>query len=446
MNNKRNNRNQWDIGSLIIIAVAFSIFWPLGIFLILKKLGIFDSVSAKKPATDSARRARGEKYKIMTDGREAESIEYLASAVGISYESALRDLQQMVSEGYFGSQAYINYVDKTLVLRPPARTSSAASKTTQHGRSSSTTRLGTQQPQQPQNPSQKQQSVYGALPTVLMLVGILLFLFGLGTLRGAVKALLADGFAASLWVLIRGVFLLLGGGASFLVRGGMKRRMKRIAAYSSVMASEDCIALIELASRSGVSLRTLRRDLEVMTEKNLLGPGAYVDVGAGILVLNPKARKEPEKAAPADDEDRYKAILRKIRQINDDIPDPDVSERIDRMEDLTAKIFKAVEEKPEKLPQIKSFMSYYLPTTLKLLRSYADFEKTGAEGENVTAAKADIERILDTLVDGFRKQLDKLYEADAIDISSDIDVLETMMQRDGLSGDGSGFGQVSSGH
>ena len=109
------------------------------------------------------------------------------------------------------------------------------------------------------------------------------------------------------------------------------------------------------------------------------------------------------------------------------------------MEDLTSRIFQAVQEKPEKEPQIKSFMSYYLPTTLKLLRSYADFEKSGASGDNISSAKAEIERILDTLVDGFRKQLDKLYESEAMDISSDIDVLETMLRRDGLTGDGSAF-------
>ena len=109
------------------------------------------------------------------------------------------------------------------------------------------------------------------------------------------------------------------------------------------------------------------------------------------------------------------------------------------VENATARIFNAVREKPEKEPQIKSFMSYYLPTTLKLLRSYADFEQSGADGENIRAAKAEIERILDTLVDGFKKQLDKLYESDAMDISSDIDVLESMLRRDGLAGDGSAF-------
>lgn len=445
MNDRKNNKNQWDIGSLIVIAIAFSFFWPLGVFLILKKLGVFDFSSNKKTMTDSARRARAEKYKVMTEGREVESIEYLASAVGISYESAMRDLQQMVAEGHFGSQAYINYVDKTIVLRPPQRSSADATRSSSQNRSSSAASSGGQSNQSQKSAAQKNNSLYSIVPTFLGAIGLLLFLFGLSSLGSALKAFIADGLVSSLWDIIRGAFLIIGGGASLLVRGSMKRRMSRIASYLSFISGEDSIALADLASRTGVSMRTLRRDLEVMTEKGLLNQGAYIDIGAGVLVLNPKARKTPEKSAPVDDENRYRVILREIRQINETIPDKDVSDRIDRIEELTAKIFNEVEEKPEKLPQIKSFMSYYLPTTLKLLRSYAEFEKSGAEGENVEAAKADIERILDTLVDGFRKQLDKLYKADAIDISSDINVLETMMQRDGLTGDGSGFGQVSGG-
>ena len=66
-------------------------------------------------------------------------------------------------------------------------------------------------------------------------------------------------------------------------------------------------------------------------------------------------------------------------------------------------------------------------------------ERQGIEGENIDGARERIESILDKLVSGFTQQLDQLFRADALDISSDIDVLETMMQRDGLTGDGSAF-------
>ena len=93
---------------------------------------------------------------------------------------------------------------------------------------------------------------------------------------------------------------------------------------------------------------------------------------------------------------------------------------------------------------IDRFMNYYLPTTLKLLESYARIEAQGVSGENMAKAKADIEGIADTLVAGYEKQLDKLYRAEAMDIAGDVGVIENMLKRDGLSGQ-SDFGQTAAG-
>jgi len=80
-------------------------------------------------------------------------------------------------------------------------------------------------------------------------------------------------------------------------------------------------------------------------------------------------------------------------------------------------------------------MSYYLPTTLKLVRSYATLEKQGIKGENIVGTKQSIGNILDTLLTGYEQQLDKLFKSDAIDIAADINVLENLMQQDGLVSD-----------
>ena len=89
-----------------------------------------------------------------------------------------------------------------------------------------------------------------------------------------------------------------------------------------------------------------------------------------------------------------------------------------------------VESQPEKKSQAATFLTYYLPTTEKLLDSYAEFEETGVSGENLTQAKERIRRTMDNIVAGFEHQLDELYHADAMDIDSDIRVMETMLKRD----------------
>ena len=87
-------------------------------------------------------------------------------------------------------------------------------------------------------------------------------------------------------------------------------------------------------------------------------------------------------------------------------------------------------KQPKKLPQIRRFLDYYLPTTQKLLNSYAEFEEAGVSGENLNQAKAKIQSTMDSIVAGFERQLDELYRADAMDIDSDIRVMETMLRRD----------------
>lgn len=133
---------------------------------------------------------------------------------------------------------------------------------------------------------------------------------------------------------------------------------------------------------------------------------------------------------PKETEEGCSGILRRIRRANDAIADPGLSAKIDRLETITAKIFRAVEEDPKKRDRIDTFLNYYLPTTQKLLDSYAEFEAAGVEGENLRQAKARIESTMDLIIKGFEHQLDELYKADAMDVDSDIRVMETMLERD----------------
>lgn len=128
--------------------------------------------------------------------------------------------------------------------------------------------------------------------------------------------------------------------------------------------------------------------------------------------------------------------LSEMRRLDDAIEDEKLSADIRRLEEVCGKIFEQVKAQPEKLPQIRQFMNYYLPTTLKLLNAYDRMGAQGVEGENITTTMDKVEGMMDTIVKAFEKQLDSLFGADAMDISTDITVLENMMAREGLTGDG----------
>ena len=158
------------------------------------------------------------------------------------------------------------------------------------------------------------------------------------------------------------------------------------------------------------------------------------------------AEEAPKKAEPKKEESTGNAELDKMlkdgrlaiaemKRLDDNIEDPGISADIVRLEQVSQKIFDEVKQDPKKLPQIRRFMDYYLPTTLKLLNSYDRMSGTGVSGENIDSTLAKVEGMMRTVVAAFEKQLDSLYGAEALDISTDITVLETMMAREGLAGE-----------
>ena len=127
--------------------------------------------------------------------------------------------------------------------------------------------------------------------------------------------------------------------------------------------------------------------------------------------------------------------VEEMKRLDENIEDEKISQAIRELEQTSQAIFQQVREAPEKLPQIRKFMDYYLPTTLKLLNAYDRMSSVGVGGENIDGTKERVEAIMDTIVAAFDKQLDGLFGAEALDVSADITVLETMLAREGLAGD-----------
>ncbi len=124
--------------------------------------------------------------------------------------------------------------------------------------------------------------------------------------------------------------------------------------------------------------------------------------------------------------------VQRLQQINDDIPDFKVSAQLKQIEILTASIFDQVEKKPDKLKEVRQFMNYYLPTTIKLLEQYVQMQNVGLKGDNIGSAMQQIEEMLDKVIVAFQKQLDGMFERDVVDITADIQVMEQMMAAQGL--------------
>ena len=242
------------------------------------------------------------------------------------------------------------------------------------------------------------------------------------------------------WYLEEIVFPLCGFGAGLgCLWGGLRRRkqVRTFRSYLAMIGSRTTISISALSSAMGVSPAKVRDTLEDMLDDGFF-PQGYLDYGSDRLVLTsdgipdpPKEEEKPAQEEPA--EDPQNAILDEIRAINADIDNPKLNQQIDRIGVITAKVFEYQRSHPQKSNQLHSFLSYYLPTTLKILRAYAQLEDQEVDGENISAAMERIEGMMDKVVEGFEKQLDQLFQGDALDITADVEVLERMLAKDGLS-------------
>ena len=218
-----------------------------------------------------------------------------------------------------------------------------------------------------------------------------------------------------------------------------RRRRAKARAIAKCLAEcrESTLTLGALERRSGV--RRAERTIYRLTEKGFL-KNVDMDAAKGVIRLSgfaeaqaaPEAQSAPEAPLPDTGIESFDEKLRQIRDLNDRIDHPEVSRKIERIEALTGDIFQFIAQRPERAADARRFINYYLPTTLKLLESYDLMEDQRYQGESIQASRKQIEAALDKLIQAIERQQDKLFKTDALDVETDIEVLETMMANDGL--------------
>ena len=429
-NNKNNNTSNDATGEVIswvIVFIMMFAFWPVGLILLFRKLSGY----AKNGGKTSARTNTQTSNPARQAARQAEStVRQAVQEVGASARQAAQDVGATARQAASQYKGYVKQsVDEAraeITLEYPKGEKKKSGK------------------KKDSSPLDKKSGKF--VSVVLILISLALFIIGANTIANAAQDIWGKGLDSwrDLWM---GAFYFIGAFISFFSRNIGVKRISRYKNHFAFVAGRGIVSITDIARASGLSVRAATRDVQAMVNEGHFGPYAYIDSELDSLVLYPEAAAEardaarsgsaaPEPQAQTNEkpENQYMAIIQELRDLNITIVDIPISDKIDRIEELTAKIFRIVEDNPEKLPQIRRFMNYYLPTTLKLLRSYATLEKQGIKGENITATKENIGRILDTLATGYEQQLDQLFKSDAIDIASDIDVLENMMQQDGLTG------------
>ncbi|MCI8622439.1 MAG: hypothetical protein HFG26_02105 [Provencibacterium sp.] len=295
-------------------------------------------------------------------------------------------------------------------------------------------------------------SRFYVLGLLLLLVG-LAGIFAMGISFGAsLLSLFSSAFGLGPLLLCGGTGLMLGLSVYAFARGGRTFGLpSRFRTYCQLLEKPRFCEINRLAAALHKSRSSVLWDIEQLRQAGML-PGGRLDEKKTCLMLGDEVyqqylsakdrqkereeieslkEKEPDGADAVIAEGRSR--IRQIREANIALPGEEISSKLDRLEDVTTRIFAYVEKHRNKLPDIRRFMDYYLPTTVKLVTSYREFEAQPVQGKNILSAKQEILEILDTINAAFEKLFDTLYQEDAMDISTDISALKAVLAQEGLS-------------
>lgn len=299
--------------------------------------------------------------------------------------------------------------------------------------------------------------VSGIVMIVLGAVGM--FVFGIASLVlyfvaelvntffvfGPLIAITLSLFVVTLGVLIKGI--------------SVKSRTKRFLYYQDKLKNNNYFEIKEVATGLGKSEKYVAKDLERMIQLRMF-PQGHLDkkrtcfIGddttyeqyrkAEISYEERRKQEEEQKFREANASEAEKAVLQakalgadyatQIHEANEVITGEVMSQKLDRLELIIKKIFEHVVKHPEQLSEIRKFMDYYLPITLKLVNVYKDFEYQPIQSANINSSRNEIENSLDTINNAFESLFDGLYENVAMEVATDINVLNTLLAQEGLTG------------
>lgn len=249
---------------------------------------------------------------------------------------------------------------------------------------------------------------------------------------------------------------------------GQHKRLKRAARYMKLCGMKMYGEIEDLARDTGKNMRYVVKDLQKMLSLGMFPEGhldeqktcfmltdtvygQYLEAENGRKIREAEERKSLEQQKQETETDNSSSpmpkeqetelnimvsegmeCVRRLRDLNDQIPGEVISAKLSRLEGLLKDIFESLKEHPEQMHRMHKLMDYYLPTTLKLVEAYVDFDRITMPGEEIIFAKAEIENTLDTINQAFTELLNNLFQDAVFDATTDAQVLKTMLAREGL--------------
>ena len=170
-------------------------------------------------------------------------------------------------------------------------------------------------------------------------------------------------------------------------------------------ASGQCFMLSNEVYKEYLALEDQRRSQQVIEDKN---------VSEGSII--PEGRQ----------------YVLSIKEMHLGIKSEPMSSKLTKLETVLVAIFDRVEKEPDELKKLDKLMRYYLPTTIKLIKTYSDFDNVISPDEEILSTKKEIELTIDSINEACMEFQNRLYKDTAFDADTDAALLKTMLAKEGL--------------
>ena len=121
-----------------------------------------------------------------------------------------------------------------------------------------------------------------------------------------------------------------------------------------------------------------------------------------------------------------------IDRLSEKIKDPSVKEKVLEIREQVVKIFENFKNDPDDIKISRQFLSYYLDTTIKIIRKYIDLSSQKVISVELKESLKRVDEILVQIIDAFQKHHDKLIQNDIMDLDAEITVMEKTMKMEGM--------------
>ena len=119
--------------------------------------------------------------------------------------------------------------------------------------------------------------------------------------------------------------------------------------------------------------------------------------------------------------------LKAIRSAADRITDIQTHEDSLALTETGDRLYRYLQENPEKIPSATRFLTYYLDTVGRILGQYVKFQEAGLGTPEVREFQRKVRAILPKLKAGFEGQLSQLMASERFDAEADMKVMEGLL-------------------